>query len=610
MSLFRSFFIFIFALLTAIPAVAKDADFEIAVNRNRLTVGQSLQMNLVFRDSQDIPAVDLSGVDGFQARYVGPSTNMTIVNGKMSSSISHIYMLSAVRTGTFTIGPLRFEHKGVQYVSNSVTVIVSDAAAAPPQSGDTSSEDAGQKLSDRVFVVIEVPKKKLYLNEVVPVTVRLFVNQASIRDVQYPEVSHDGFSLGQFDKPKQYRDVLGGIQYEVLEFTAQVFGLNTGELTLGPAVLHCNLVMKKRSRRPLSGLDEDFFDSSIFDDFFGGYESVPIVLRSTEIPVSVLPVPEEGKPADFSGAMGEFRFEAVAGPEQVAVGDPVTVKAVVSGTGNFSSVVLPKFENRKDLKVYEPKITQEAGSKTFEQIVMPLNDSVKEIPEISFSFFNTVTGQYETLRQGPFPISVLRQEKQQESRLIEAAGGHDRPAPALKPETLGKDIVFIKESVSGVGASRRYVYEDPLTWVVWIFVALLYGAVHGIYAWKRRLSTDTAFAGKLNAPKAARRGIAAARQYCSAGRQAEFFDAVFTTMREYLGHKYHLPVKGLTFANVQSALEEQRVAAEWQEIVREIFDACDMARYAPGRVSPDMMKDILGKLQDVVQYLEKQGNKS
>jgi hypothetical protein len=85
--------------------------------------------------------------------------------------------------------------------------------------------------------------------------------------------------------------------------------------------------------------------------------------------------------------------------------------------------------------------------------------------------------------------------------------------------------------------------------VVWIFVALLYGAVHVSTRGKGGYRLY-AFAGKLNAPKAARRGIAAARQYCSAGRQAEFFDAVFTTMREYLGHKYHLPVKGLTFANV------------------------------------------------------------
>jgi hypothetical protein len=307
--------------------------------------------------------------------------------------------------------------------------------------------------------------------------------------------------------------------------------------------------------------------------------------------------------------MGEFRLEVVAGPGQVSVGDPVTVKAVVSGTGNFSSVILPKFENRDDLKVYDPKVTQELGAKTFEQIVMPLSDSVKEIPAISFSFFNTVTGQYETLRRGPFPISVLRREKQQESRLIEAAGGSDRNVPAGKPETLGKDIVFIKESVSGVGPSRRYAYEDPIIWAVWIFVTLLYGILHGIYAWKKRLSTDTAFAGKLNAPKAARRGISAAQKYCSAGRQAEFFDAVFTTMQEYLGHKYHLPVKGLTFANVRPVLEAQHVPAEWLGIIREIFDACDMARYAPGRVSQDMVKDILKKLQDVVQYLEKQGNK-
>ncbi|MFA6385023.1 MAG: BatD family protein, partial [Candidatus Omnitrophota bacterium] len=439
-------------LLPCVVCLAKDIGFEATVTRTRVAVGQTIQLNLTFNNTQNIPALDIPQIEGFTSRYMGPSSSMAIVNGAVSSSVTHMYILQAIKTGKFTLGPYEFEHNGDTYRSNQVSLEVSAAAAQPQQAGPARQDkqvDLSQDLSERVFVVLEAAKKNMYVNEMVPLTVKLYVNRLSIRDIQFPEIQHDGISVGQFTQPKQYQDVVAGMMYDVIEFNTTVFGLKPGEVKIGPANVICNLIVKKQGRRQPSSLSgDDFFDSNVFDDFFGRYETHPLTLNSRSLPVTVQALPDEGKPQAFTGALGSYAFDVSVSPVEVRVGDPVTLKATIKGTGNFSTVSIPKIESTKDFKAYEPQIKQEEGQKTFEQVIIPLHSDNKSIPAIAFSFFNTVTGAYETITRGPFAITVAKPDKEEQAKIIE--GNQVQAAQIPQEEKLGRDIIFIKGSDGGL----------------------------------------------------------------------------------------------------------------------------------------------------------------
>lgn len=582
---------------------AKDINFETTVNRNKVNLGSAVQVYLTFNDTQKVPAPEIRLSDEFQARYVGPSTRVSAVNGKVSSSITHVYNLLATKTGTFKIGPFKFIYNGDNYSSNSIQIEVVDTQPASNSnsaiSGSNSDSSETKNLSDRVFVVLEPKKKSIYINEIVPLTIKLYVNKVGLRDVQFPSIDQEDFSLTEFEKPKQYQDIYSNVEYEVIEFNTTFFALKPGDFKLGPAKIKCSLLVKKQSKSSQSGFNDDFFDSGVFDDFFGRYESYSLELKSSEIPISVLPVPQEGKPDDFSGAIGEFDFNVSLSPNEVKVGDPITLKASIKGEGNFSTVKLPIVKDNSNFKIYEPQIKQEAQAKNFEQIIMPLNEQVTEIPSLDFSFFNTKTGQYTTINKGPFAIKVLKADKQELVKIVEQK---QIANSSIQEEKLGRDIIFIKDFQKNVRKKGEFLYKNSIYWFLWFFTFTIYVIVYIIAGWHKKLNSDVRYARKLNAPRKAKQGLKKARKFISENKNKEFFDVVFETLQEYLGDKFHLSSKSLTISVINDVLNDKKVSQQIIKDIKFIFDACDMARYAFSQVDEVLMKEVLKKLENVVEY--------
>jgi hypothetical protein len=600
----KRIFIFMSAVLfmQCAAALAKNINFEATVTRTKVAVGGQIQLNLTFNNTQNISALDLPPMEGFSHRYVGPSSSMSIVNGVVTSSITHIYLLQAIKSGKFGVGPFEFENNGDKYSSNqiAVEVLAASASAQLSQQPQAQQADLSQDISDRVFVVLEAAKKNIYVNETVPLTVKLYVNRLSIRDIQFPQIQHEGISIGQFSQPKQYQDVVAGVSYDVIEFNTTMFGLKPGELKIGPATVSCNLISQKQTRRRPS---DDFFDSNIFEDFFGRYETHPLTLNSRSYPVTVLALPDEGKPAGFAGALGSFSFDVSISPCVVKVGDPITIKAVVKGQGNFSTVDIAKKESTGELKAYEPQIKQQESVKTFEQVVMPMNPEVKEIPAVSFSFFNTEKGVYETITRGPFPITVSKPDKEEQTHIIEGKQIQAQQVP--REEKLGRDIIFIKESEGSLSRKGSFLFRDTV-FILFQCIALLgYLFVLTFHLWSKRLHADIRYARKLQAPGKARIGIAAARKLLKANKRQEFYDVLFDTLQAYLGDRFHLASRSITAGVIDEVLKPRKVSEDIQEKVNRIFKDCDMARYAPGGFAADQMQQALSDLESVIDYLQR-----
>jgi hypothetical protein len=592
------FLIFEFWILN-LSCFAREINFEAKVDRKKVSLGGSIQLNLTFYGTQGIPAPELPEIDSFQSQYLGPSTMMSIVNGQVSSSITHMYRLIPLMVGTFQIGPFSFEYKGDTYTSKAMTVEVIEGPVTEKQRAQIPGASQ-EELKDRVFLVMKPEKRKAYLNEIIPLTIKLYVNRLAIRDIQYPEFEHEGFSVGKFDKPKQYQEVLGGILYDVIEFKTNVFGTRPGEFSLGPAQLKCNLIVRRERRRPPSFFD-DFFDEDIFDNFFGRYESYPLNLSSVEIPVTILALPEEGKPEDFSGALGDFNLSLDAEPKVVKVGDPITLKMAITGEGNFNTVTIPRLESQESFKVYEPQIKQEKEVKIFEQVLIPKTDKIKEIPGVSFSFFNPERKMYQTITKGPIPIKVTKPEKEEKLKIVELPQVTAKP---FKKEVLGRDIIYIKDSPGKLKPKGRFLYKSELFISIQFLPLLAIISALVFQKRKQRLETDIRYARRLRASQKAKKNLARVRQLIDSREPDKFFDAVFKTMQEYLGDKFQLPTGGIT-ADVVEQLRFENVGEEILSKLKDCFDNCDMARYAQSDITREQMHETFNLLKDIINELER-----
>ncbi len=599
----RIFFSFLLFCFLSTALFAKDINFEASVENTLVSLDEPLELNLTFNGTQNIPAFDLPALDGFQARYVGPFTRMSIINGQVSSSVTHGYTLLPLKAGKFRIGPWKFDYKGDTYTSNALTIEVAQGQAQRSNPQELQGQSAIGDIRDRIFLVIQPGKKSVYLNEIIPLTVKLYVNKLGVRDIQYPIVNHEGFSVAEFGQPKQHQENLGGITYEVLEFETSFFGLKTGELKLGPAQLNCNLISKKQSQRGgFSNLD-DFFNSGIFEDFLGAYQTQPVSLKSADITVAVLNLPEENKPQNFSGAIGDFDFEVSVSPSEVATGDPITIKSLIKGDGNFNTVAMPEIDVGEHFKVYEPQIKQEKYSKSFEQVLLPLDDKITEIPKLTFSFLNANTGKYQVITKGPFPIKVSKPKKEEELKIVELRSSGD--IPIIKEERLGRDIVYIKPHLGKIHKRGEYLYKNRLFQSLQILPFACFIIFSLMRARKQKLKTDTKYARALSAPRKARIGIKKAKDALAKNYKKEFYDFIFQTLQEYLGDKFHLPSKSITVSITDDILKTKHIPDDVLRKLKDIFHECDMARYAASELGNEAMQPSLRKLEEIIDYFQK-----
>ena len=197
------------------------------------------------------------------------------------------------------------------------------------------------------------------------------------------------------------------------------------------------------------------------DPFFNVQQFFSVILvtsknsstwRQKPIKVESLPLPAENVPPNFNGAIGQYTMAVTAGPTNVAVGDPITMRIQISGRGDLGSLTLPNQSAWHDFTLYPPTSRVETtdplglqGTKTFEEIVSPQNSDVHELPSFSFSYFDPDTGSYRTLTEPPVALAV-------------------RSAGATPAPTIAANQTASPQSPAG----RRTFCRSKMTWVRWL----------------------------------------------------------------------------------------------------------------------------------------------
>jgi hypothetical protein len=288
-----------------------------------------------------------------------------------------------------------------------------------------------------------VPRKSVYVGEVVPVEVRFYfddrVGFQILRDE--PQISGEGFTVQKFSPARQTEETIGNASYHVLTFKTAITAVKSGEMPVPTAAL--DVVARVPSRGP-QGMEQ------LFNQFFNG-QGVPGFTDNREMRIESKPgtirvkaLPAEGRPANFSGAVGDFTIAATANPLKAMAGDPVTLKVAVTGRGNFDAMGEPVLANSNGWRAYPPTDKFEksdaigfTGTKTFEMPMVAQRDQT-HTPAAEFSYFDPVKEKYFTIESQPVAVvAAAATTTEPATAESSATPGATPTAPPATAETNG-----------------------------------------------------------------------------------------------------------------------------------------------------------------------------
>ncbi len=398
------------ALLGAMTLGARAATVTATLDPADISLGDTTQLTVTVTGSQE--SVQMPSVPGLDINSVAQSNQIEVINGSVTINSSTTYTVTAEHEGTFTIPAIRAGGASSQPIRlhvgqgsggavNAQALPPPNVAPAPnsgpvvmPAPGSVPSPNRAPLTAQTQYgwVQLVMPKRELYLGELVPVEVKAYIRDGvPVQGIGLPQFSGDGVALGQLDnKPAQGNEVVGGRSYGVLTWHSAIAAAKTGDFALS---LKMPLQIVVPPQMPQ--MDADDFNSFFRNAFAAMGQRKDVNLTNSGDTVRVLPLPAANRPADFSGAVGHFDIEAGATPTQVNAGDPITLRLRVTGRGNFDRVNSGMLAPDANWKTYSPKSSFEPadsvgyeGTKTFEQPVIPNDGSVTSIPSVRFSFFD------------------------------------------------------------------------------------------------------------------------------------------------------------------------------------------------------------------------------
>ncbi len=581
--------------LALADAQVRAATFTASLDRETIALGETATLSLTFEGGSPQTTPIPPNIPGLQISYVGPSSQFSFINGQTSSTVTHHFTLTPRQTGEFTIPALTADVDGQQLTSQPVKLTVTQ-----PQTPTAADVDSGSQVA---FMKFALPEKKFYPGEVVIAQLRVYLRDdvQNFGNFQLASIPADGFTIGKMGQGSTQRAQIGGRTYSVIPLAMALTVIKTGTLNIGPITASAVIVL------PASGRSRD----SVFDQFgirdpfnnFGG-EQKQISLATDSLNVESLPLPTENVPAGFNGAVGNYTMTATAGPTNVTVGDPITVRVQISGRGALDSLTLPDQTAWKNFKTYPPTSKMETtdqlgleGTKTFEEIVTPQNTDVHELPPFSFSFFDPEQNTYRTLTQPSVQLAV-HSGGAAAMPTFAATKSSDAENP-----TQPQDIVPIKQQLGTLQKIAPPLAMQPAFLAAQSLPVLAFLAA---FVWRRRtenLANNPRLRRQRHVLKLIQNGTNDLRRFAAENNSDEFFATLFRLLQEQLGERLYCPASAITEAVIDEHPIFRNAPEATLHALRELFQLCNQARYAPMRTSGELAA-VIPQFENAIRELQ------
>ena len=556
---------------------------------------------------KDFRAPSIKGFDVLMGPSRSQQSNTQIVNGNVTStsSITFTYILMANNAGEYTIPGASIVADGDQMVSNSVRIKVlpQDQGDSNSSSSSSTHSSSGTGVSNQdLFITASASKTNVYEQEAFVLTYKIYTRESNLQlnNAKLPDFK--GFHSQEIEMttnarwtPEHYQ---GRNYYTTVYRQFVLFPQQSGKLYIDPAQFQMTVGKPVQSDDP-------------FDAFFNGGSNVIEIKKSISTPkiaINVNPLPA-GKPADFSGGVGEFNISSSINNKELKTNDAITIKLVISGTGNLKLISNPEIKFPDDFEVYDPKVDNQVrltregltGNKVIEYLAIPRHAGTYKIPGVSFSYFDIRSKSYKTLKTEEYVINVEKGAGNADQVIANFTNKED-----LK--VLGEDIRYIKQNEVTLQPKGSFFYGSMTYWLFYIIPALAFIIFFIIY---RKQAAENANVAKMRTKKAnkvATKRMKLAGKLLSENKKDAFYDEVLKALWGYISDKLNIPVSRLSKDNIEEKLRNHGVN---EELIKEFLNAlndCEFARFAPGDENQAMDKvysssiEVISKMANSIKH--------
>lgn len=595
MKVIRQIKIYFFFLILLFPFVLQAQEgvtVEAFVDQPHIALDDQLVLTVRVKGGNVFTEPSIPNRGNFEVLSRGSSSQVQMVNGRLSVSKEYTYVLQPLKAGKFEIGPISIFVEGVEKQSTPIAVSVGETGLAAPDPAPPMGLDPAPEAYKDIFVTAEVDNKTPYKGEQILYTFRLYTSKGvGEAKLNLPEF-HDFWSE-EIDKENKYYKELNGRRYVVSEFKVALFANKTGNLVIAPSTLRAQV------EEPLPNV----FNDPFFTMRGSGANYRPRVFKSPEVTLDVKDLPP-GAPEGFTGLVGEYSVQASLSKKDLSVGDSGTLSIQISGRGNIKDAQLQPNFQIPGLKIYDDKPVLEtkkgsqgiSGSKTFKYALVPENPGKMVVPSLNIAYFNPKKNTYEILSTPAYELSVVPGTAQE--KLNKTQGSLADPNVS---NPLAEDIATIHSPK--VLENQKYSF-DFYYWVLILFAAppvvfLLAYFISRRQRWREENSE------LLRKRRAYSRALDRLKSL-DLSSSDEIYPQISHILRDYLGDKFTLVGAALTPMEIENLLltrgQKKAAAQAFVELTREL----DASVYGGRPEAKGWEKNIQKKALQILKALEKE----
>lgn len=561
---------------------------QVSAKKVQIGVPFDFQIVIMVNASNYVPP-SFKDFDVVAGPYQSNSTQN--VNGVVSQQILLSYGLVAKREGKLTIGAASIISNGQKLESAPIAIEAVKGAAGTNADPQANSKIDGGDL----FIRTSVNKSKCYIGEQITVIQKVYSRMQIVNFVKFEQPAYDGFySQAQESTSKgmlQQENVDGIIYYTFELFRTVATANQVGKINLTP-IEGDVVVRRQNSAKP----------KNVFEQFFGAasYEDIPVTTRSKSIQVEVLPLPEEGKPEGFNGAVGNFQYKVQVTRNELKANDAFNLKMIITGKGNLKLITAPALNLKNEFETYEPKVSDNGTSKVFDYLVIPRSEGEFSLTGLDFSYFNLDTKKYITIPAGEIKIKVLPPDPN-------SSGAQVYTSQSQVKETEN-DIRYIKKG------DFVLLKADTEFFNSFAHILLMIAPVIGLFAvlfFRRnhiKNNSNAALVKERKAAKLAKKQLVNVEKLMAQNKKDEFYTEILNALNNYLSHKLNIPAADLSREKINLILVHKQINEATLAKLVSTLDTSEYAKYAPGAVSGDL-QSVYKNTVDLITDLEEQLNK-
>jgi hypothetical protein len=604
--------LFIILIITSVAVLkAQDITFKASAPPS-VALGSQFKLTYIVNvhNSTDlrVPSSLSESFDLLMGPSTSTSTRMEINNGKSTSSVSTTYtfIFVAKKEGTFNFESATIKIGNSEYKSNPITINVLPADKAQggqdggqQQSGSGNQTASATVSSDNVFIRMIASNHSVYEQEGFLVTFKLYtaVDIAGINNVKLPEF--EGFLSQDIEQkdPQWILENYNGRNYRTAVMRQSVlYPQRSGKLTIGSAKAQAIVRVRIQSN-----------GGGFFDSFFDRYQDVTKDILSQPVTIEVKPLPA-GKPASFSGAVGDFSMTSSINTTNLKANEAITVKLTFKGNGNIKLLKNPELKFPNDFEPYDPKVTNDfrvttagaGGTKTIEYMAIPRYPGDFTIPSVLFSYFDTKSGTYKTLSSEEYNLHVEKGEGSPDAPVVSNYTNKE------SIQYLGKDIRYIKVNKPHFIENKDIFFGSLMYILAYLMITALFIVFFIIYRKQVKENANIALMRTKKANKMAVKRLKQAEKLLKENKEEPFYEELLRALWGYLSDKLNIPQSVLTKENVSVELSKYGVDETLTNEFLDIINTCEFARYAPNKSFGAMDKlfgetvDAIGKMENTI----------